>query len=119
MALVHGDGYWCVDRGSSNSNRVQFSELSLTGRVNVCLNKYHASFNKGEYFHNYSSTDSFTCGGVLMLLRDSMDNRYHMKARLYECKIWDDDILVRDYVPVLRISDGMAGLYDKVNSVFY
>ena len=119
MALVHGDGYWCVDRGSSSSNRVQFSELSLTGRVSVCLNKYHASFNKGEYFHNYSSTDSFTCGGALMLLRDSMDNRYHMKARLYECKVWDNDVLVRDYVPVLRTSDGMVGLYDKVNSTFY
>lgn len=34
-------------------------------------------------------------------------------------KIYDNDILTRDYIPVERMSDGVLGLYDKVNSVFY
>ena len=38
--------------------------------------------------------------------------------RLYEFKIYDNDTLVRDYVPVVR-QDGTAGLLDQVNEVFY
>lgn len=38
--------------------------------------------------------------------------------RLYEFKIYDNGVLVRDYVPVVR-QDGTAGLLDQVNEVFY
>ena len=119
MILVHGNGYWCVDRGSTASNRKNFEKLSLTGRVNVHLNKHHISFNDGEFTNNYSTTDSFTCANVLTLLCDQDNDRYYMKARIYACKIWDNGTLVRDYVPALRKSDNMAGLYDLVNKVFY
>ena len=40
-------------------------------------------------------------------------------AKIAYCKLWDNDVLVRDYVPVLRLSDMSYGLYDKVNNVFY
>lgn len=110
---------WNVDRGGASSNRTAFSTVSLTDRITVDLNKHHVSFNKGEIVHNFSATETFTCGGPLTLLYDYSHSQYPMKARLYGCKIWDDDILVRDLVPVLRVSDGMAGLYDKVYSKFY
>ena len=37
--------------------------------------------------------------------------------RIYECKIWDDGTLVRDFVPCVK--DGVAGLWDKVEGKFY
>lgn len=40
-------------------------------------------------------------------------------AKLFTFKIWDGDTLVRDYVPVLRNNDNVAGLYDLQNNVFY
>jgi hypothetical protein len=40
------------------------------------------------------------------------------KAKLYSCQIYDNGTLVRDFVPVKR-SDGVIGLYDKLNNVFY
>lgn len=115
--LLNGTA-WNVDRGT-NSNRTAFSTVSLTDRISVDLNKHHMSFNKGEIVHNFSSTDTFTCGGPLALLYDYSHSQYPMKARLFGCKVWDNDTLIRDYVPALRISDGMAGLYDKVNFTFY
>lgn len=118
MFLLNGTT-WNVDRGGTNSNRTAFPSVSTTDRITVDLNKYHLSFNKGEVIHNFSSTDTFTCGGTLALLYDHNYSRYPMCARIYSCKIWDNDVLVRDYVPVLRTSDGMVGLYDKVNSAFY
>lgn len=43
----------------------------------------------------------------------------HSSGRLYWCKIWDNDILQRDFVPVIRVSDSKPWLYDLVNDVFY
>ena len=40
-------------------------------------------------------------------------------VRIYECQIYDNSTLVRDFVPCYRISDNVAGLYDMVNDVFY
>jgi hypothetical protein len=40
-----------------------------------------------------------------------------MKA--YSFKIWDTDILVRDFVPCYRKADSVIWMYDLVNDVFY
>lgn len=40
------------------------------------------------------------------------------KCRIYNCKIWDSDSLIRDYIPVLDKS-GAPCLYDKVEEKFY
>ena len=39
--------------------------------------------------------------------------------RLYSCKIYDNNTIVRDFVPCYRKADNVAGLYDLVNGVFY
>lgn len=39
--------------------------------------------------------------------------------RLYGLKMWTDGKLVRDFVPVVRNSDGVAGLYDLVDHRFF
>jgi len=38
--------------------------------------------------------------------------------RLYSCKIYDNDVLIRDYIPV-KDPSGVACLYDKVSKSFY
>lgn len=44
---------------------------------------------------------------------------YFYTGRMYYCKIYDNDILVRDFIPAIRDSDGKAGLYDLVTNQFY
>ena len=39
--------------------------------------------------------------------------------RIYSCKIKESDVLIRDLVPKLRVSDGKSGLYDNVAGNFY
>ena len=41
------------------------------------------------------------------------------ELKLYYCKIYDNNTLVRDFIPCYRKSDNVIGLYDKVNNVFY
>ena len=40
-------------------------------------------------------------------------------ALIYDCKILQNDVLVREFVPVYRKSDSVVGLYDIQNGVFY
>ena len=39
-------------------------------------------------------------------------------GKIYFCQIYNNDTLVRDFIPVVG-SDGVAGLWDKVEQVFY
>ncbi|MBQ0017363.1 MAG: hypothetical protein KBT30_01875, partial [Clostridiales bacterium] len=52
-----------------------------------------------------------------------------INMKCYYCKLWDNDIMVRDYVPVVlnrtltqggnTYEAGTAGLFDLVNQTFY
>ena len=41
------------------------------------------------------------------------------KYKIYSCKIYEGDELIRDYVPVKNNMINIAGLYDKVEKKFY
>ena len=43
----------------------------------------------------------------------------YASMRIYSCKIYDGETLVRDFVPVVRGSDNKAGLYDLVSESFF
>ena len=45
-------------------------------------------------------------------------NKYNKQCIKY-CKIYNSDVLVRNFIPCYRKSDSVAGMYDTVNGVFY
>lgn len=55
---------------------------------------------------------------IFKLNQTSPDGR-GFRGKLYYCKLYDNGILVRDFVPCYRKSDNVIGLYDLVNGVFY
>ena len=86
--------------------------------------------NKGSYikvngvtsktvFDSYTLSDepnyTFYMGAV------NRDGNATLKPKLtiYNWKFYQDDVLIRDFVPCYRISDGEIGLYDLVNNGFY
>lgn len=46
------------------------------------------------------------------------DAKSFSKHRLYSCQLYDNDVLVRDFVPCVH-TDGIVGLYDSVTQKFY
>ena len=38
---------------------------------------------------------------------------------IYACRIWDNEKMIRDFVPCYHIADNIVGLYDIVNGKFY
>ena len=44
---------------------------------------------------------------------------YPAKGRVYSFKAWDDNTLVIDLVPCIRLYDNAVGMYDLVEDLFY
>lgn len=74
---------------------------------------------KVEYTH---TTSTYQTAYNMYLLSVNASNSamtaYPITGNLYSCKIWDNDILIRDYIPCIN-SEGVLGLYDLVNNSFY
>ena len=68
-----------------------------------------------------NSTSSSNPGGNLFMLalNASGSPTWYFRGKLYYCKIWQDDVLVRDFIPVKRRLDDIICVYDKVNEQFY
>jgi len=43
----------------------------------------------------------------------------HSNLRIYSCKIYDGQNLIRDFIPCCRESDNTVGMYDLINDIFY
>ena len=107
------------DYGESKANLPRPDSLdSLTDRYLVDKNKNHLYLDETRKASNMTS--SFTCPWNLYLFASNEGGNagYYGSLKLYSCKIYNNEILIRDYIPALR-SDGIAGLYDSVNDKFY
>lgn len=50
---------------------------------------------------------------------DPDNQSYTFNGKFFYCKIFDNNVLVRDFVPCVRTSDNKCGIYDLANGVFY
>ncbi len=55
----------------------------------------------------------------LYLLGDPTASNRYTYAKLFYMKIYDDNVLLRNFVPAKRDSDGVIGLYDTVTYTFF
>lgn len=70
----------------------------------------------------FNTTDNFTTTKTLILLNRNSSSGTTTNGwggKLYYVKIYDNNMLVRDFIPCYRNSDNEVGLYDLVNNVFY
>lgn len=66
------------------------------------------------------SNINFVSERTLYLFRSNQSNLVTgAQARIYSAAIYDGSTLIRDYIPVKRLSDNALGLYDKLHDVFY
>lgn len=72
----------------------------------------NATSNVGS---NLTTSQEYT----LFNLKWGGDTGYWCYAKLYRCKCIQGTTLIRDFVPAMRNSDGVIGLFDVVNNVFY
>ena len=109
---------------SSTQYRSDYFGSALSINVNTTVkmttvdkNKNVCTFNN-DTITNTSSVASASTNMFLLALHNAGSAQYFLNAKLYSCDIYDNDVLVRDFVPCKNPS-GVIGLYDVVNGVFY
>lgn len=74
----------------------------------------------GQTITNTASTGEECLQSLFLLACNDMGTaKYYLKSILYSCKIYDNGTLIRDFIPVKKISDSKCGLWDKVTKAFY
>ena len=91
VELNEGNGSWTLTNLTTNET----NEMTLSGAVvNATANLYLFAYNQ-------------------------IDANTHTNLRIFACKIYENRVLIRNYIPCYRKSDKVAGLYDLVANVFY
>ena len=101
----------------ANSADDEMVSIVPTGRFTVDKNK-NVTYINGEIART-AAQSTFSCTQTLYLFACNQSNSAHGNAALalYSCKIYDDNWLMRNYVPCKNPA-GTVGLYDTVNSTF-
>ena len=113
---------------SYNNGTITFGynqDNSKTISVGTSFTKMTVDMNKNQLTVNgqlvqYDASE-FKMKNNMAILTYSKDGYFQtpaLSAFLHSCKIWNDGVLIRDYIPYQN-KLGNVGLWDKVNSVFY
>lgn len=128
------NGLYLRTQVSSGSATTTTFELGIGGvvlslnDVNINSNDIHVyGVNAGVFYvddtivETTSETTSPSYELYLMAINNA-DSRLNVSSpigKLYRAQIWDDSSkLVRDYIPVKRLSDNVTGLFDLENNTF-
>ena len=106
-----GTGYYAT----TNVTTVKYN-LNNDGKIVLlegATQKYNATMN-GTINSTSTSNLPIFCN---IVNNTTYENYAYVKV--FRFKIYDNTVIIRDYIPVQRVSDSKNGLYDLVNKVFY
>lgn len=100
------------------TSRLTIPYTSWGEKVTIDFNKNTITIGETTVTH---PTQTFQSDYPLYLfcMNSANSQKGYGEGEIYPCLIYGNGALVRDYVPVIYKTTGEAGLYDKVNHVFY
>lgn len=101
------------DFGSNNTN----TNVSPSGKMTVDKNKNVTTINGDQVFTSSNATFSTNYNLYLFAGNSGGEVFSPIPIYLYSFELYDNDVLVRDYAPVLD-PEGVACLYDKVSEEY-
>ena len=117
FALQAVDGKWLTYYG--NSVGASTATISVGAETTVDMNRNILTVD-GTVAR--TATENTFSGDYPILLSCIYDGRngagYFTSLKVFDCQIYDNDILVRNYVPCVS-PNGEIGLYDVVTKQFY
>lgn len=112
---------------SEGGNRYRFDYASsINELVTKPTGKFTIDSDKNKCYINgelvFTATYTTFASPVNMYIFNNNNNGSlsgGSSAKLYNCRIYDNGTLIRDFIPAKRISDSKCGLWDKVTKAFY
>lgn len=127
-----GDGQISFELNTSNQVRLWMNtgnlDTTTTNAVTTNRNnlqfyydgaKYIANLNGIIKTGNYVATTVPNYSVYLFLDRAKRTTTFTKPIKIYECKIWVGNQLLRHFIPCYRKSDSVIGMYDIANMKFY
>lgn len=108
----------CGTRYAAQALKTFGSALSAGTRYVIDKNKNVTTIGENSATHT-AATFQMAYPLTIFCRNNAGTKDRYISTKLYSCQIYDNGTLVRDFVPAKRDSDGVAGLYDLVNKVFY
>ena len=104
---------WCYYSGS-------FIDISINPTAKCVITCYRGSTTyNGTVISSNTTVNSNTNVSNLYLLHcQNMGHSSNASCKIYSFKVYENNVLVRDYIPV-KDSNNVACLYDKVSNEFY
>lgn len=106
--VSYNNAYSSVFDGSQTLE-IQANISGTIKKINVNGTDFAITIND---YNIYSSNNN-------IILFSDTNNANKFIGKLYYLKLYDNNVLVRDYIPCYRKSDSVVGLYDIVNGSFY
>lgn len=117
---------------TNTAGGVQFGTISRAASSNLRLQTGKRVFftcDKGKFTftryggsvltYNYSDPSEWTAKSYLRIFGTTFTGAsYWGSGKIYRATISEEGTTLRDYVPVKRLSDGVAGLYDTINGAY-
>lgn len=118
---------WAASVRVGSNLRIGFDSTNGYTGGPTTTDKYHIIHSKdGTYVNNelvctYETFDTFTTLQNLLVFGyySNATTMEFSAIRLYHLKLWENNIMVRNFIPCYRKSDEKPGMYDTVNGVFY
>lgn len=113
--------YWYVEVGRSAYTASKTIPLNTAAKANISYNATTITAGGVTQSANYSPTwdNSYATLSLYLFNRHNLggDSSTPFTGRVYACKIWDDGVLVRNFIPVR--ADGVGYMYDKVSGALF
>ena len=117
--IQYGAGYTYVDVNIRANRSPAYRSARVAGtRYNDSLTRTYYDVN-GERLVLTETVTGSSNDHNLHLFSSSTHGAFAKSLRLYNCKLYDGNTIVRDFVPCYRKSDDEIGLYDLVSKEFY
>ena len=119
MIGFYNNGWVCYnnEEGAFANILNKVTDLKLVKNNMYVLN---SSTQQYELVKTYNS-GSFTTPSNMILFGERRDNDVTQLSsiKVYHCKIYDEDVLVRDLIPVRKNEDNEICMYDKVTKQYF
>lgn len=102
---------------NTSTTRKKIAGVGVLDRLAVDYNKNVLTVNGTSYTWTEETFQSAT-NLVFFASNTNGGISAYVSARMYSCQIYDNGVLVRDFVPCLSDADGI-GLYDLIGGKFY
>lgn len=118
--LVHYYGSFTIGYGEYYTTGVKATAGTKYAIESALLLNVQSMYINGEEAIFKGLSNSLDLGLNLYLFGLNYDGtvNYRSSARCYSCKIYDNSVLVRDFVPCID-PNGVYGMYDVVGRQFY